>query len=148
MQDDEEVFENTEEMEVDLCALINETFRIDNDYYFSFNIKGIRFIEQSSFILKVSLIRAHKSTFISSVFSNTSSSTSLKLFHISRMTLKVYKMMKKCLKILKKWKWTCVLLSMKLSEWTTTIGSMNLMPFMLREIVEWVSKTTRIFVRT
>ena len=34
IQDDEEVFENTEEMEVDLCALINETFRMDDDYWF------------------------------------------------------------------------------------------------------------------
>ena len=31
---DDEVFENTEEMEVDLCALINETFRMDDDYWF------------------------------------------------------------------------------------------------------------------
>ena len=30
----EEVFENTEEMEVDLCALINENFRMDDDYWF------------------------------------------------------------------------------------------------------------------
>ena len=39
----DEVFENTEEMEVDLCALINENFRMDDDYWFdesdSFYIK-------------------------------------------------------------------------------------------------------------
>ena len=34
IQGEEEVFENTEEMEVDLCALINETFRMDDDYWF------------------------------------------------------------------------------------------------------------------
>ena len=33
-EEDDEVFEDIEEMEMDLCALINEHFRMDDDYWF------------------------------------------------------------------------------------------------------------------
>ena len=32
-ENEDEVFENIEEMEMDLCQLINETFKLDDDYW-------------------------------------------------------------------------------------------------------------------